>query len=358
MKKLLLSTAAVFAFASSVNAADPDLTVGGYVNAQGGFVDSDTIENDQHALRVDSEVHVEVGGEHGDLAYGAVIELEADSSEDSDNIQNNNINADKSYLFLQGDFGRVELGSNTDASDALDINTGTFARATGGVDGDFYKFAAPTTNAIIRPDGAIAHDRAAAEDANRITLYTARQEGVQLGVSYTPDLGTHGQAVALGNGTPSGVDSRDGFSGGVNYASNFDGFGVAASATAEYANSQAAMAKDTFTHKYGLQLTTEGVTLGGSYGKIDEGLGGQRDGEYFDVGVAYETGPFGASVTYLDSEASTNGVDTDFTNIVIGADYAYAPGAAAYAEVSLFEEDTAGVSNDGTVVLLGTQVGF
>src|SRR5258708_8618532 len=90
-------------------------------------------------FNTDTEVHFTVEGtaDNG-MEYGAVIELEADVG--ATDPKNGGLNSDKAYLFGQGGWGRVELGDNTDASQALAVNSGTFASGTGGVDGDFYRY--------------------------------------------------------------------------------------------------------------------------------------------------------------------------------------------------------------------------
>ena len=86
-------------------------------------------------------------------------------------------------------------------------------------------------------------------------------------------------------------------------------------------------------------------------------VGGSSDADYWTLGAAYESGPFGLSVTYLDSERA----DNELQNLVIGADYALAPGLTPYAEVSFFDADVSGTTvgdNEGSVFLLGTTLNF
>ena len=146
MKKLLSTSAFLGALAMTAGhaeAANLQVNVGGFVDFQAAYTSDDRIGTDtgalagQNANRVnfgtDSEVHFTVEGvaDNG-LEYGAVIELEADVG-NTDNAQNGGLHADKTYLFGQGAWGRVEMGNNTDAAQALGVNSGTFASGTGGV---------------------------------------------------------------------------------------------------------------------------------------------------------------------------------------------------------------------------------
>jgi predicted porin len=108
-----------------------------------------------------------------------------------------------------------------------------------------------------------------------------------------------------------------------------------------------------------------GWSLAGSYGDwynsdLAKTGGSLADGTtYWSAGVAYEVGPFGASVTYLDSTYDTVIKDNKFQNIVFGIDYKLAPGLTPYAELSLYDENAANtVANKGSVGLIGTQLSF
>ena len=92
------------------------------------------------------------------------------------------------------------------------------------------------------------------------------------------------------------------------------------------------------------------------------------------MGVAYEYGPFGASVTYLNSQfdcgtavtaggnnAGCQAVGKDkFYSVSGGLDYKLAPGLTPYAELTYYDQNAATKVNDnkGYVGILGTQLNF
>jgi outer membrane protein OmpU len=377
MKKLLATTALVgAAFAAPAYAAGPTVTVGGVADFQVGVADQDnayqtagTGNTRDVKFANDTEIHVNAEGQADNgLVYGATVELEADVSGDVDGQGGN---ADKTFLYVQGDFGRAEMGSNTDAAAALKVDASTIARATGGINGDFYRFinvaGVGTGGYIIRPDLPTAHGgtalgtRGALEDANKLTYYSPRFSGVQLGVSYTPDQGDTGTALTASG--DDGSDQENVFNLGVNYTGQFNELGVAASATGEFGTNETDTAanEDLNAYAFGLNLSYRGFSAGGSWGDWqDSAIGGAgvgNDGQYWTLGAAYEQGPAGVSVTYLDSEYANN----EFTNLSVGADYQLAPGLVPYVEVNFFDVDptTAGaVSNDGNVILVGTELTF
>lgn len=373
MKKILLGTTALIGaaglYAGAANAATPTVTVGGFADFQAGFVSEDLDAGRRNYLfQNDTEVHFRVDGKADNgLGYGAVIELEADVSADADG---EGFNADKTYLYLQGGWGRVELGANTDAAQALNVDAATFARATGGIDGDWYDFINPVAfgpGYILSPDLPVAHGAAtaagigglfgASEDATKITYYTPRFSGFQFGVSFAPDAGNAGTAASF-TGDTNG-DMENVFNLGLNYTGKFQNIGVAASLTGEFGDSEVATVEDLAAWTVGLNLSWMGWTVGGSWADWGDSTlptGSTGDADYWTLGLGYDFGAFGASIGYIDSEYGVN----DFHNLSIGADYKLAPGLVPYAEVNFFEMDTTGTAldNDGTVFLLGTQLSF
>ena len=404
MKKTLLATTAVGLFAAaSAHAQGPTVTVGGHADFQIGTADQESLyetntgtnvySSDLHT-RTDTEIYIKVDGKtDSGLGYGAYIELEADVSGDDNSAGNNN--AEKTYIYVKGGFGKVEVGATGDAGDALRVDASTFARATGGIGGDFYKFidlgngqAASPSDYYILPglptvvgltgeaSGGSRYDRAY---ANKISYYSPRIQGLQLGVSYTPDQDERGTKDGFsgdGNGGAGNGGIENAWNIGLNYEGEFEGFGIEASAQAEWGNTEdnagvATTRDDLQAYAFGLAGSYAGFTLGGSYGIIDESSNTatlNTETDYWTIGGAYEFGPFGASVSYFSSEIDNETVataDSEFQNVVIGADYQLAPGLVPYIEVAFFETDNniadvAGttVDNEGTVFIVGTELNF
>ncbi len=374
MKKILLGTTglvgAAFMFAGVAVAETPKVTVGGFADFQAGYISDDSDANERsHGFRNDTEVIINVDGKsEGGLEYGAEIALEADVSGDTDN---EGVNASRTFIYTGGQWGRIEWGSNVGAEQALKVDASNFAAATGGIDGDWYRFALSdgnnsTNGAIIRPRLAMAHGGLSgngfqAEDtinATKITYYTPRYAGFQAGISYTPDSQVRGQGVNSRNASTNLLADNDGgyenvFSGGLHWEGNFDQVGLALAATGEIGDNELAAQQDLETWQIGGNVTYAGFIFGASYGDYTDTI---ADGDYWTTGLGYDFGAFGTSITYLDSETNL----AEFNNLVLGVDYKLAPGFTPYAEVSMFEaeDNGANLDNDGTVVLVGTQLAF
>lgn len=366
MKKILLGTTALVSLvAGSAFAQGPQVTVGGFVDFQAGFADQESVyetgsfsRNNQ--FQNDTEIHVGVEGRtDSGFTYGAVVELEADVTADADGEGGN---ADKTFVYLESGIGRVELGNNFGVAKTLKVDASTFARATGGVDGDFYDFINVTglgSTFIIAPD--LPLDAAGTtEDATKISYYSPRYSGVQFGVSFEPDSASSGTAAGFSGDQDGSFENVFGL--GLNYAGQYDQIGVNASLTGQFGESELATREDLSAYALGVDVTFANFTVGGSWADSgDSGMAsavaGDKDSNFWTLGAAYVQGPIGASITYIDSEFQGN----EFNNVSIGADYQLAPGLVPYAEINFFDLDPAGTAvreNDGTVFLLGTQLNF
>lgn len=375
MKKILLGTTGLVGaalLAASASAETPKVTVGGFIDFQAGFTgdDLDAAQRSQ-GFRNDSEVSVRVDGKSDSgLGYGAVIDLEADVTADADN---QGLNASRTYVYLDGGWGRFEMGSNQGAAATMAIDADNIAVATGGINGAWTYFANRPTGAayLSTPELPVEHGSVfvagdeSTDNNNKITYYSPRFSGFQLGVSYAPDLTDRGQTVTR---TDTGAvgNAGDIFDVGVNWEGNWDAVSLGLAATGTWGDGDRGT-EDLSAWNVGGKLGYMGFSVAGSYGDWNDSLRATTtnndDAHYWTLGAAYTGGPFGVSATYIDSTYEpgvARVADNNFDNFVIGADYKLAPGLTPYAEVSFFDYDAAGTANDndGTVFLLGTQLAF
>lgn len=411
MKKILLGTTALVGaalFANAASAEAPKVTLGGFSEFQAGIMSDDQDSQRRgHAFRSDNEISVKVDGKSdAGLGYGAEIWLEADVDADGSNIgsdqDDQGINASKTFVYLEGSWGRVEGGSNLGPDQTLKVDAASIARATGGIDGDWYYFAnncnANTTACasshafIATPDlplnygatgggftGGLGNE--SQENLNKLTYYTPKWNGFQGGLSYIPSDQERGQLTTAGSRvdnsgpltvgaganttTISTADSI--WVAGLNYTGQFDQIGIALAATGEWGEAEAATYEDLSAWQVGGKLSYMGFSIAGSYGDWDDSLrangGSVDDNNYWTAGASYEYGPYGVSVTYLDSTFDvTSTTENEFTSWSVGADYKLAPGLTPYVEYTHYDQDangtTSATDNDGDVFLVGTSLNF
>ena len=362
---IISALSAALAVSPALAAEAPKVTVGGFATFEAGFA-SDDLDGAQRSqgFRNDTEIAINVEGAlDSGLVYGAEVDLEADVTADADS---EGTNASRTFLYLQGSWGRVELGSNTGAEGAMKVDASNIARATGGIDGNFIYYANFTSSSlIITPDLPLAFGMGAVGDEstdnnNKITYYSPRFHGLQLGASYSPDFADRGQTVSRTDADAG--ESGDNIALAANYKREFSGISLSVAATGEWGDSEVASREDLWAWNLGGSLSYMGFSLAGSYGSWDDSLNvsSANDSDYYTLGIAYETGPFGVSLTYLNSNYDTGAAENDFDNVALGADYKLAEGLTPYAEVSWYDQDPAGSAddNDGTVGIIGVQLAF
>lgn len=370
MKKILLGTTGLIGaalLASAASAETPKVTLGGFSDFQAGWVDNDLADDNSIGFRNDNEVSVRVDGKTASgLGYGAVIDLEADITGDN---QNEGLNAARTYTYLDGNWGRVEMGGNKSAASTMRVDASTIAVATGGINGDWVNFvnsagtnvgtaAFISTSKLQTEHGALGLlGDESTYNATKITYYSPRWSGFQIGGSYTPDTESRGQVA----NRLDAAGANNVFNLGLGYETQFSGgTKLALSATGEWADGDIAGGDDIEGYNFGALVGFSGFNIAGSYGIWDEtGVAGV-DGDYWTAGLGYDMGPVGLSATYLTSSLDTGAGDNDFDNIVLGADYKLAPGLTPYAEVSFYDFDAvgAGADNEGTSLIVGTQLAF
>lgn len=396
MKKALLGTSAIAlasAFATSAHAVDWEVKVGGYMEQYAAYAapDVDGITGDKFS-GVDSKMDAEIFFlpsitlDNG-LKIGANVQLEGNT--DGDQI-------DESYLFIDGSFGRVLLGSENSAGYLMHYGAPdvTFVNVNSGSLGNWIPFSGTVTgvradngsvdslgvgNNIFRGTlGSTYLENGANNDAQRFTYFTPRFAGFQLGASYARDPRQDDQQQLNLDVQEAGLHNI--FDVGANYVNSFGGFDLAVSGRWGIATNDDDDLSDTFSDNpqvwaAGLNVGYMGFTVGGSFG--EQNNFGNLDGTAWDAGVAYETGPWGISFTYfrgknVDNENFVPGVlsaDEKLQQYLLGLSYTLAKGVAvnafgAYVDFNEELGDAGGPNEltgddvDGWVVGTGIKISF
>lgn len=375
-KQLLLGTTALLAGSvvavDYAAAEDPvRVQVRGYKNEFFGIGDVDSgvsgIDYNFSNHFSDGEVHFrgETTLDNG-LTVGVQIELESNSGT-GDFI-------DENYAYIKGDFGQIVAGSEnlanyntfwaaTAPGVGIPINSGwitVFAPApTGwaaGVTGGGFRSPGLTTNLDI------------GNDENAISYYSPRFAGFQFTGGYAPTVadtgdGAQGQAIEQ-------VQYHNAWGVGLNFQESFNGVDVAVAGG--YNRSTVPDLLETLFNsddqeqlKFGANIGVAGFSIGGSYANELEGKtsgGGSTEGQSFDAGASYSTGPWGVSVTYFhgEVEGSLADPDDDEVDAIVGA-VSYALGPGITTSLSLFHaeyDEEGGVDSDATVGIVGLAIKF
>lgn len=364
MKKLLLGTTALAAAGLAAGPAmaqdygQISLSVGGYYQNFLSVVaqDDDTTAPDREFnpvnVRHEGEIHFkgETTLDNG-LVVGFQAQLEAITQGDQ---------MDETYLYFSGGWGRLVMGSENSAPYLM-----AYAAPYAGLgvnSPNFFLFSPLAANGA--PTSGYLNF---ASDANKITYFTPRFGGFQLGVSYTPNVDAPGgnrQTFGLNTDEDAG-DYNHVIGAGVNFVESFNSVDIAIFAGAEWANLEmdtAGNAYDDFeSYQGGLNIGFAGFTVGGSVHYNNQGFDVNSDDTWFyDVGATYSTGPWTVGVTYSHSEYEESGAEDDDRDLVeVGASYALSPGVTITGAVQYMhgevndENDTSGFGG-----AIGTKLSF
>ncbi len=421
MRKILLATTALVAFAGAAQAAGSPITVnvGGYVDFRAAqfhentnnTTDTTTIED--AAVRLsrrdndfESEFRLNISAEGkaaNGIEYGGLISLwnGADYT-DTWTGGNNRVHEDQGYVWMSGAWGKFILGDDHGASD-LFVYTPTVGE--GQVDGTYTDFTDPTTLKVFSPSFI---DNT--ENSTKITYYTPKvgneNHKLQLGASYAPNLYDQGQNVikyrnnglgtAVTNGT-SDAPYKDFVEATAQYTGNWNPVNAVITATMSTGAREGNAllfaggtlpAEDFTSWGVGTQLhfnvpnVSGDFTLGGSYvdaGRYNTYDHQNKDQTVWTAGLKYEFKEITLGVSGLGGEGYNNGFavagtgpDTNHTNYVddfkavgFGATYTWFPGLTTAGDAVFFEQerdDTIGgvnaEKNDGHVLMLSQKITF
>jgi hypothetical protein len=386
MRKILLATTALAAFAGFTSAANAQITVtlGGYTEFFGAIYDNSLINGTDREFQLETEILIRADGKADNgLLYGTKVELQ--------NSTGTGVSTDEASVYVAGFWGRIEMGDFDGAADTLAI----YAPLVGveGIDGDYTDFIS-TNNVTFagktgtyelgrQPWGGGGIKAPDSSDSTKIMYLTPRFAGVQAGFSYTPENGDEAQNVV-------GLKNASGYSDfleyGINYTGEFSGVTVAASATGTSGNGKgtgtstvagvpATALKNFSAWQLGGQVGYAGFKVGGGYVdaenynvpvRTDSG-----DQHAWNAGVSYTMGPATVGLTYLEAEGFKRAPGTyadQYQAYGVSGVYTLAPGLLLQSDLMYVEEDlqrTATstlaadkVSVDGYVWLISTRVNF
>lgn len=329
----------------------------------------------EHGVAREGEIHFrgQTTLDNG-IKVGVRVELEAETSPDQ---------IDNSYIFFDGGFGRVELGSTWGPGVTM------FYGGTGHVIPGHGNFAA-IQHIPGQPWGGgggyfATYNYRLDFTTDKVAYYTPRWAGLQIGAAYTPDdkltVGLTPDPTAgpmEESGTALNADSNAGQSQvmtiAANYLRDIGPVGVAIFGSYTTADAEPVAADDSSAWGGGIQLTYQGFGIGGSFLR-QTNIGGvpSRDRDEFEVSGSYSTGrwEFGIAYQHLEQEQGAvltlAGFDEDEGDYFsIGVTYELGPGILIAGGVQHYDYRSARAPGglphtpDGehTVLLLGTAVSF
>jgi hypothetical protein len=297
----------------------------------------------------DTEVRLALAGGHAatETRYGAVVVFEADT-----NVAEN---TDETWLFLRREgWGEARLGDDDGVSslgagivagdEGAALSAASIAAGTGGLDADLVSdlFGAPT----YEPLGT-AH-------ATKVSYATPKLGGLNVAVSYTPNLAEIAEDAGNGDALAGGrVAAGDVVEGIVHYAGELGEVELLASLSGlrgEIGDEDAAGGDGYWAVQAGAVVEAFGVSLAGSY--LTERVGSLEVdavtlGVAVDLGDEDEAGGVGLSLNYGrivgSDDLAVDDAELDEPHVLVAsADYGVLPGLVLQADVAYFDNDVRG----------------
>ncbi len=385
MKKILLGTTAVIALSAmstqAFAAEKIKLGLGGFMRQYVGMINNDEVSASNGSVSramsfaqySNTEIHVKGSTtlDNG-LKVSAKVEFEADGRISGRSV-------DASYLTVSSDtMGALSMGSLTHASDQFRV--GAPSVSAFGFD-DFADWSSVATSASAASSGFTYSTGAfmTLGDGKGIKLvYVSPTLADMFTVYGSYSAGEGSDTANLRAVTRNATD--DGYSFGVAFSKEVNGTQIDADLTRFDANGGAAVIgtgstvttspaggqSSSTADQFGLNVGMAGVTVGGSYTKLTDNRAGfnNNDGNAWELGVAYATGPYGVSARYTKSKtkgtAATAGDNQD-TAWSVAASYDLGAGvalSAAYFDLEANPEGTVSKTTQVSGVIAGIEVGF
>jgi len=374
MKKILLGSTAIVAagMIAAVPSADAaskmKLGVGGYMEQWFGFTSGDDgVAQDYSGFSTVSDGEIHFKGKtklDNGITIGVNVQLEAQQGGDQ---------IDEQYMTVSGGFGQIIIGDENSAMYKMHYAPSDYGIGTNS--GDVTSWNKPVSDAegdsiamgghYRAPFGATYIEPDAINDAAKISYFTPRVSGFQLGVSYAPD------AAQDNNGLPNrDAVNSDYIMVGANFVQKMGGMSVGISGGYGTVTDAAAGGTEPEATSFGIKMGMGGVSAGVSYANFSDH--GNADAEGINAGVAYSSGPMGVSVNYYHGEkdgnngsAATLDGQAERDVIHLSAKYAMGPGVTLAGTLghAVYSSDDADIDNSvdesaSTYVVMGLKVGF
>ncbi|MFK7938244.1 MAG: porin [Roseovarius sp.] len=242
------------------------------------------------------------------LRFGADVEIEAHLGE-----RNAGVIVDEAAFFLRGGFGELRLGRSDSPGNHMQFGAPVgygpelnFSGISSASLPSLLQYSDIHSNVGVGDDllrgtlGSTYEANTGSDTTTRISYYSPRVSGFQLGLSYASD------------GSNSSPNREEFFDISANYTRQIGTVDLGVSAKYGVAGNSVLPGDAPEYWGLGLELGYGNLTVGGSYAQSTGSALGVTDGEAYDLGATYQAGRYGFSVQYL------SGQNTDDENAALG----------------------------------------
>jgi len=211
-----------------------------------------------------------------------------------------------------------------------------------------------------------------AADANKVTYFTPRFAGFQLGLSYTPETSFNGPNPNGLGVNPNNTSIEDVFEIALNYAGSFGGLDLGLDGFYVTGDGPAfgpGFGSDPEEIGFGANIGFGGFTLGGAWYQSEDlwltSFGvpsvASAEEEVWTAGLSYATGPWTIGVSYLQDEVTANmlmGLNSESKTWQAGGGYNLGSGVDVGLDLQMTDVDLGGVKYDAKSAGLVLSVSF
>lgn len=397
MKKILLSTTVLLAFAAATPAAAQtkaqaaettdqpiELKLGGFMTWYGTYANQQRttlVTNRGVPTAIGQYNNVDLIGNaeiyfsgsatlSNDMKIGVMVQLEAGTDSDtSDHV------VDETYMTLDTKAGRFIAGNVKNVSNQMAV-VAPDASTLGLQETDFRRvIMAPAGFSYNKASYAVLDDI-----STKISYITPMMNGFTLGVSLMPGNKVKGKDADNLLIPNDGVKLfKNGFDAVALYQYDFGSFNVAASGSYTIykpnmrANGNTAQEKNINEYGGGLNINAGNLTVGGSYHYVNMSrdvaefmnpFANIANGSSWDFGVTYAAGPYEFGLSYFQSRADslTDDGKDNFTLYEASVKYKIISGVEAFIDMGYLDFNSAssnrGLSNKGFATAVGMNLYF
>lgn len=342
MNKLLMGTAAAALMIAPAAAGPLGVTIGGYYNSVIYSQDVDTQDTRDMGIHNDAEIIFEGKAKTDNgIEIGFQVQLEAEGAGEKDHV-------DENYIYAKGSFGLIELGAENNAAYKMQVMAPRpFGWKT--YDNNFKTWGEVSNFDKPLLDGVEG-------DALKVSYYSPKFNGFQIGYSVTPDVSdssgdsglyladqvdANGDSTSVGSSTALGV-KYSGKLGGVRVKASY-GVSTLDEDTGQDAREDTAM---------GLSVTAGKITVGGTLFTKEKAT---QETDVLHYGVQYKLSRATSLGVIMHNQEEPNGDEVNI--LAVGGSTKIGAGATlTYTYESLEDDDVA--NGDSTFMGVGLLLKF
>ena len=376
MKKALLASttlvgASLLAAAPVAAAEAPTLSFSGFTRVAASFSDQDlsAARGRGYGFEVDDNwlVWTARGTADNGLTYVASTSVESRAA--------GTINVIEAKINFTNQWGTLIVGDDDSPDDVMMVGGYSLLTAGFGYDGGY---SSQVNRGGVGFTGTFASLVGDTGDATKIAYYTPRWNGLQFGISLTPDSGARGDDNVAGDADNDG-DRENTIGLGLNYNQTHGDVGVRFGTTyiaAETEPNSAAASATSSLARDDISSWSIGGTLSYSGFSVGVGHGDSGDsnctkvnvlcdqGDWWDIAAQYRFGNTTIAGGHLENESNVLGAaigdQVEVWTLGVSHSFASAPGVRAWAEYTNYDVDRTGTvsDNDASYFMIGTQLAF